>query len=148
MQLTAHTIEFCRAVPEDAAAILSLIHQLEHFIPEEIFLQNLQRVLNDQKDYHLFVARENKQVVAYAEIHFLHFVYEEKSRARLTSFCVEAACRGQKIGSGFLHFLEGFCKEQAVYRIELTSNLRRHDAHRFYEKNGYTFVSKAFHKNL
>lgn len=140
-------IEFLDATLQDADALLSLVHQLEHFISKETLLNNIKRNSAD-KNYRIFVAKQNNTVVAFAELHFTHFIHETNPRARLTSFCVDAAFRNKKIGGEFLYFIENFCKSIDYFRIELTSNVRRTDAHRFYENNGYVFASKRFYKEL
>ncbi|HRH56585.1 MAG TPA: GNAT family N-acetyltransferase [Chitinophagales bacterium] len=140
-------ITFSDATLEDADALLSLVHQLEHFISKESLLNNLSRNLAD-KDYRIFVAKYNNTVVAFAELHFTHFIHETNPRARLTSFCVDSTFRNKNIGSEFLKYIEEFCRTINYLRIELTSNIRRSDAHRFYENNGYVFASKRFYKEL
>jgi GNAT superfamily N-acetyltransferase len=147
MQKNPHNIIYVQAAVEDAEGILSLIMQLDKSINLGILIKNLEDKLHDDK-YFVFVAKIESKVIAFAELHFMHFVYEEKPRARLSSYCVDAAYRNKNIGSGFLGIMEEFCKQHNIFRVELTSNLRRMDAHRFYEANGYSFVSKAFHKTL
>ena len=125
------SLEFTDATINDADALLSLIHQLEHFISKDMLLNNL-----------------NNQVIASAELCFTQFIHEPNPRARLTSFCVDAAFRNKKIGAVFIAFLEDFCRSQNYLRIELTSKIHRTDAHRFYENNGYSYASKRFYKEL
>ena len=91
------SLEFTDATINDADALLSLIHQLEHFIPKETLLNNLKRNTED-KNYCIFVAKLNNQVIAFAELCFTQFIHEPNPRARLTSFCVDAAFRNKKIG--------------------------------------------------
>ncbi|MFN8281980.1 MAG: GNAT family N-acetyltransferase [Chitinophagales bacterium] len=138
---------FAEATINDADAILSLVHQLEHFITKETLLNNLKKNI-EHNEYCIFVAKENETVIAFAEIHFTQFIHEAQPRARLTAYCVDAKHRNKNIGSAFLGFLENVCKQQHVSRLELTSNIKRTDAHRFYEKNGYAFTSKRFYKDL
>ncbi|HUM50697.1 MAG TPA: GNAT family N-acetyltransferase, partial [Chitinophagales bacterium] len=102
----------------------------------------------EHKDYRIFVAKEDETVIAFAELHFTQFIHEPKPRARLTSFCVDEKYRSKNIGSDFLYFLEVICKQHHVSRLELTSNIKRLDAHRFYERNGYAFTSKRFYKDI
>jgi len=142
-----NNIIFVNASIDDADALLSLIHQLEHFITKETLLKNLKNTLT-KEDYCLFVAKENNIVIAFAELQFTQFIHEKNARVRLTSFCVDEKCRSKNIGSKFLDFIENFCMTKNIFRIELTSNVRRIDAHRFYENNGYTFASKRFYKEL
>ena len=141
------TINFTEATIDDADSLLILIHQLEHFISAETLLNNLKNNLA-KEDYCLFVAKENDKVIGFAELHFTHFIHEKNMRVRLTSFCVDENYRNKKVGAAFLCFIEKFCKTNNIFRIELTSNVRRMGAHRFYEKNGYTFTSKRFYKEL
>ncbi len=140
-------IQFIDATTEDTDAILALIYQLEHDIPRDTLLNNLKKY-TQEKDCRFFVAKENEKVIAFAELHFLHFIYEARKRARLAAFCVDEQHRNKKVGEKFLQFIEELCHANDVYRIELTSNVKRADAHRFYEQHGYTFSSKAFHKTF
>ncbi len=140
-------IQFTKATLEDADSLLALIHQLEHFISIETLLNNLKNSL-PKEDYRLFVAKENAIVIGFAELHFTHFIHEKNMRARLTSFCVDENFRNKKVGAQFLDFLEKYCTLNNIFRIENTSNVRRIDEHRFYEKNGYTFASKRFYKKI
>lgn len=145
--MQSNNITFLDATLNDADALLSLVHQLEHFITKETLLNNLKNNLADKK-YRIFVAKENDIVIAFAELHFTHFIHEEKPRVRLTSFCVDEKFRNKNIGAKFLDFIEEFCRDNNYFKMELTSNVRRIDAHRFYESNGYVFASKRFYKEL
>lgn len=138
---------FVDATIEDLDALLSLIHQLEHFISRDTLLNNLKRNLSDE-NYRIFVAKENNIVVAFAELCFTQFIHEPNPRVRLTSFCVDEKFRNKKIGAAFIQFIEDFCRTNNFIKLELTSKLHRTDAHRFYESNGYVFVSKRFYKEL
>lgn len=140
-------IIFTDATINDADALLPLIHQLEHYISKESLLNNLKRNL-DNENYRIFVAKEDNQLIAFAELCFTQFIHEPNPRARLTSFCVDSRFRNKKIGTAFLQFMENFCITNNFQRIELTSKLHRTDAHRFYERNGYQFISKRFYKEL
>lgn len=140
-------IHFEEATLDDADALLHLVHQLEHFISAETLLNNLKNN-SENKDYRLFVAKENTQVIAFAELCFTQFIHEATPKARLTSFCVDEAHRNKKAGASFLEFIEHYCRKTGCSKIELTSNIRRTDAHRFYESNGYVYTSKRFLKEL
>lgn len=147
MQDLAHIL-FEDAQLRDEPAILSLIRQLDHAIDPAALHRNLENKLEDGKEtYRILVARSGGKTIAFAELHFMHFVYEEGPRARLSVYCVDADYRNKGIGSAFLKHIEAICWQKGIRRIELSSNLRREDAHRFYEKHGYHFNSKAFHKN-
>lgn len=140
-------ITFEPATPAAAESLLSLIHQLGHPISSTALLKNLKRNLS-HPDYRIFTARQEHTIIGFAELHFTQFIHEEAPRARLTSFCIDVNHRNKKIGERFLYFMESFCKGNGISRMELTSNVRRADAHRFYEQHGYVFTSKRMYKEL
>jgi GNAT superfamily N-acetyltransferase len=140
-------ISYRIAAEADALVIQSLIHQLEHPIELPVLLNNIQEK-SASKDYRIFVATVEENVVAVGELHFEHFVHEKNKRARITVFCVEESFRNRKVGASFLQFMESVATDAGVSRMELTSNMRRKHAHRFYENNGYIISSKVFFKNL
>ena len=130
-----------------AEAVYDLIHQLEHDLPYDAFLRQLTKKINSN-DYQIYVATENEKVIAFGELLFMQFIYEDCPRARLTSFCIHESCRNKKVGSRFLDFLEQRCQEKNCVSMELTSNARRRDAHRFYEQNGFIEYSKMYIKRF
>ena len=69
-------------------------------------------------------------------------------RLQLRSVEVAAALRSRGIGAHMLRFVEDYAKEHGAALIELTSNNARPDAHRFYERNGYTKSHAGFKKKV
>jgi GNAT superfamily N-acetyltransferase len=63
---------------------------------------------------------------------------------RVTALVVEASSRGCGIGRALMEAAERWTAEQGCVLIEVTSNQRRVDAHRFYEKLGYERTSFRF----
>jgi GNAT superfamily N-acetyltransferase len=61
---------------------------------------------------------------------------------------VRADLRSQGVGAHMLAFVEDYAKAHGVAQIELTSNNTRLDAHRFYERNGYTKSHAGFKKKV
>jgi GNAT superfamily N-acetyltransferase len=141
------TVEFKIAAIEHADAVYKLIHQLEHDLPFDNFLDQFTAKINTA-DYRIFVAIADDRVLAFAELHVMQFIIEEPKRARLTAFCVDGKYRNKQIGSDFIFFLESQCRELGCVSLELTSNARRTDAHRFYERLGFLEYSKMYIKRL
>jgi GNAT superfamily N-acetyltransferase len=50
---------------------------------------------------------------------------------------VDASCRGRGIGRAMMHDAMCVAREKGCYKLVLNSNLRRLDAHRFYEGLGF-----------
>ena len=69
-------------------------------------------------------------------------------RLQLRSVEVAAPLRSRGIGARMLAFVEEYAKLNGATLIELTSNNTRSDAHRFYERNGYTKSHSGFKKKV
>jgi GNAT superfamily N-acetyltransferase len=77
-----------------------------------------------------------------------HFQHAGGKTAELESVHVTAARRGQGIGTMLLRAAEDHANAQGCYRVQLTSNVSRFDAHRFYERLGYVASHRGFKKAL
>ena len=69
-------------------------------------------------------------------------------RAKLESVQVEAAHRSAGIGARMVTEAEALAKARGATSLELTSNKRRTDAHRFYERLGYARSHEGFTRSL
>jgi len=56
--------------------------------------------------------------------------------------------RGNKLGYSFLQWIESELKETGITACFLESSIKNNDAHRFFEKNGYSETSRVFMKRL
>jgi GNAT superfamily N-acetyltransferase len=61
---------------------------------------------------------------------------------------VDEAHRGQRIGEDLVRHAESLARAAGCYKLTLTSNKRRTDAHRFYERLGFARTHEAFRINL
>ena len=132
------------ASPADAPALKFLLDQLEHPLSES---EVSEKIKNYQKpDYHLLVAEVEDKVVGFVSLHWYDVFYKSESVGRITAFCVDQEIRSKGIGRTLLLTAEDFFREKGCYCIEVSSNIRRPDAHRFYLQNGYIINSKRFIK--
>ena len=97
----------------------------------------------------VFVALMDTQVVAMCQVViFRHFQRTAGLCAELESVYVRGDLRGRGVGARLIAHAEAFARERGCYRLQLTSRNERHDAHRFYERNGFAPVSQGFKKSL
>lgn len=68
--------------------------------------------------------------------------------AQLESIVVDRAVRGRGIGEAIVRHLEEEAKRMGCFRLQLTSNIARPDAHRFYVRLGYAATHTGFKKRL
>jgi GNAT superfamily N-acetyltransferase len=61
---------------------------------------------------------------------------------------VDARCRSTGIGRALVNAAERMFAEAGCGMVEVTSNIRRTDAHAFYQHLGYELTSTRFMKTL
>jgi GNAT superfamily N-acetyltransferase len=97
----------------------------------------------------VLVADNDGQVVGVCQVLiFQHFQHSGGWCCEVESVHVRADQRSQGIGTRLLEAAETFAIEQGCYRIQLTSNNVREDAHRFYQRLGYEATHHGFKKHF
>ena len=74
--------------------------------------------------------------------------YRASTRCILEAVQVRPDMRGQKIGEAMIHFALEEARRLGAGKMTLTSNARRGDAHRFYERLGFERSHVGFRKTL
>lgn len=97
----------------------------------------------------VFVALDAGEVVGVAQVVvFAHFQRSGGRCAEVESVHVRADRRGRGIGAALLARAEDLARERGCYRVQLTSNVARGDAHHFYERLGFEPTHVGFKKYL
>jgi GNAT superfamily N-acetyltransferase len=97
----------------------------------------------------VLVAVTNGEVVGVCQLLvFRHIQHRGGVCGELESMHVHPDFRGKGIGTLLLAAVEKAAKDAGCYRLQLTSNLERTDAHRFYERHGFTNSHIGFKKLL
>jgi GNAT superfamily N-acetyltransferase len=100
-------------------------------------------------DNALFVAVDGGEVIGTFQITLIPSLTSRGAlRAKLESVQVRSDRRSQGIGARMIAFAEEAAKARGAAVLELTSNKRRTDAHRFYERLGYARSHEGFKKPL
>lgn len=96
-------------------------------------------------NYRIFVAMDDGRIDGtFALLIFEALGYRAAPVGVLEDVLVNQKARGRGIGKAMMEFAMDRCREAGCYKMMLSSNLRREDAHRFYEslgfkKHGYSF---------
>ena len=61
---------------------------------------------------------------------------------------VDAAARGQRVGEALLREAEALARAAGCYKLSLTSNKQRAEAHRFYGRLGFRATHEGFRLDL
>ena len=141
------TLGIRKAKLDDWKQISLLLDQLDYPNTDEFIKDKLEKLLLDNNE-ELVVYEENQEVIAFISIHFIPQIAVKGDFARISYFAVDSSIRSKGIG----RMLEEYCTELATKRkcdrIEVHCHSRRTDAHRFYERQGFTESPKYFIKLL
>ncbi|WP_332371768.1 GNAT family N-acetyltransferase [Lactococcus cremoris] len=121
----------------DVSDITRLAGVLGYPISESIVKNNMSRILNDEKQEFLVFDNGN-QVVGFIEAETYDTVYSKEIMFNVLGLVVDDQEQGQGIGAQLLSALEENAKARGINVILLNSGVQRHEAHQFYEHQGYT----------
>ncbi len=133
------------AAEADIARILELYRQLaitpsqedEKTTVEERHRHAFAEIATDPR-HHLLVIESDGQVVGTLVLVFVPSLIRGASPwAVVEHFVVDEAYRGRGLGTMLMNYAIQRAKEASCYRISLSSDLRREDAHRFYHALGF-----------
>ncbi|WP_420000222.1 GNAT family N-acetyltransferase [Streptomyces boninensis] len=85
-----------------------------------------------------YIAETDDESLGVIAVHVCPFFERQGAWGRITALVVSDRARGHGVGSRLVEAAEHFAAGQGCVRMEVTSNDRRPDAHRFYERRGYT----------
>jgi GNAT superfamily N-acetyltransferase len=135
-----------QAIADDAKYIRSLLAQLGY--PDFSEADAMEKIeLYSKPGYRMLVSVDREaKVVGFIALHWFDLAHWKGMMGRITAFCIDEKIRGHGIGQQLLRAGEVVLHEQGAIKIEVTSNERRTDAHKFYLKAGYIEDSKRFVK--
>ena len=100
-------------------------------------------------DNRLFVALLDDEVVGTFQLTFIpNLTGRGALRTKVESVKVKGSRRSHGIGARMMEFAAAEARARGAGLLELTSNKARKDAHRFYERIGYSRSHEGFKKKL
>jgi len=100
-------------------------------------------------DNALYVAEEEGRIVGTFQLTFIpNLTGRGALRVKVESVKVAAALRSHGIGARMMAFAEEVARARGAGMMELTSNNKRLDAHRFYERIGFEKSHSGFKKKF
>jgi GNAT superfamily N-acetyltransferase len=133
------------AGPYDAPAVSRLLGELGHPASEPDVRARLDELAR-REEHVVLVAEDADGVVALASGFVSVLLHRPGLTGRISVMVVGERARGRGLGSGLLAAIEEALAARGARRFELTSNVRRADAHRFYETRGYARQGFRFEK--
>jgi GNAT superfamily N-acetyltransferase len=131
---------------EEYREVFPLMKQLRSYLTEDDFIRITGEMVWD--GYRLFAVREGAETVALAGVAVrLNLGYGR--HLWVYELVTKEDRRSEGLGKQLLDWLEDLARQEGCERIALSSNVRRKDAHRFYEeKAGYELRSYLYSKAL
>ncbi len=130
-----------KATREDLPSVLALYAQLGMDDGEVLPLDKAERIYDRMQaypDYKLYVAlKQGLPVGVFALLIMDNLGHQGASSGVVEDVVVHKDLRGQGIGKRMMDYAVRKCRERGCYKVSLSSNLRREEAHQFYEALGY-----------
>ena len=103
----------------------------------------------DDPNHELIVAELDGKVVGMLQLMFLPSIsFQGGLRAQVESVRVDTSLRGKGIGSDLMKWTINRAKERGAHVVQLTTHRSREDAHRFYERLGFSGSHLGMKLNL
>jgi len=125
---------------EDATAVNLLSHQLGYPLSLQQTLQNITAVLAS-KDHTAFVADHENKIVGWIGAS-LAIMIEVMPHCEINGLVIDESCRGKGIGKLLIDRVKQWAKEKENNRLTLRCNVKRIDAHKFYEHLGFKEIKQ------
>lgn len=135
------------ALKEDNESIAQLLDELGYSMtPAQVsrWIEGIQAQSSDR----LIVATANGRCVGVASLHILPYFPTGGNICRISALVVSSHHRGQGIGSRLIRAAEETARAEGCQGVEITTSVRRQDAHVFYERRGYRRTSLRFFKSF
>ena len=137
------------AEKEDLTSILQLYGQLEVDNGDILPLdeaENLFDKINQYPNYKMYVACQGRSVIGtFALLVMDNLAHKGAKSGIVEDVVVSPEWQGRGVGRKMMELAMAECRKYDCYKLVLSSNKKREDAHRFYEslgfqRHGYSFM--------
>ena len=135
-----------RATAGDAADIARLIDELGYAVTDAEVEARLEAI--SQARQSILVAELSGAVVGCLSTSTMTVLHRPAPVGRISMMVIDQTLRGRGIGPHIVEAAERLLADKGCQLVEITSNLRRVDAHRFWERLGYERTSARFAKQV
>ena len=142
-------IKIRQAEIKDVERIDSLCEQLEYSVTNQQIEQRLTKIKNNDAHIVYVATLEDEYVIAWAHAHICDSIVIP-TPAIILGLVVDKDYRHNGIGRFLMQQVEQWASLAGCDSVLLRSNIKRQQAHLFYEKIGYINIKQSltFHKKL
>lgn len=146
-QLDDDDVRVRRATIDDVSEIARLLTQLGYPTTVDDLRERWQE-WGDEGNNALVAESETGDLSGVCTLHFTRVLHRPKPVGRITAMVVDEAERGRGIGRKLVEAAERELTRVGCGMLEVTSNVRRVEAHAFYESLGFEKSSVRLFKSL
>ncbi|WP_342561156.1 GNAT family N-acetyltransferase [Paenibacillus sp. FSL R7-0345] len=126
------------ALPQDAGALEALYRQLLPDHPDIRVSPDRIRDISANPDSLLYIYEMQGEVIGTVHLHLcMDALSGDRPFAVIERVVTASHARGQGCGAALMRHAEETARSRGALKVMLSSNARREDAHRFYERLGY-----------
>ena len=94
----------------------------------------------------VFVSCENNIITGYLVLSITYQMHHCGKVAEIIELCVDDPYHNRKIGTALLQKAQEYAIQQGCVNMDIKTNQKRKDAHRFYARNGFINTHYTFTK--
>jgi phage shock protein PspC (stress-responsive transcriptional regulator)/GNAT superfamily N-acetyltransferase len=147
MPLSNNKILIREATPDDAEVIARLVGELG-YPTDSVEIPNRLKALNDSGTAVAYVAEVDSKVAGLATAHMWSGIHATHPVGWLTSLVVSSDSYRHGVGRALVDAAIEWVRSRGGERINLTSALRRKEAHEFYKHIGFSHTGVRLTKEL
>ncbi len=141
------------AAKEDLPRVLDIYQGLTDDPEDTISIEEAEKKFEKFKaypDYKIYVAEYDKKIVGtFALLIMDNLAHRGEPSAIVEDVVISRELQGKGIGKEMMKYAMEISRKKGCYKMVLSSNLRREQAHKFYEslgfkKHGFSFVVDLF----
>jgi len=136
------------ATSEDLPAVLRLYNQVDGDEDMSIDVQAAEAIfakIASYPDYKVYVAELKNEIIGTFTLLIMdNMTHGGSTSGVIESVVVTKALQGQGIGKQMMEYAIERCQEKNCYKATLSSNMKRVDAHKFYERIGFKSHGRSF----
>lgn len=137
-----------KATENDLPEILNLYSQPDMDYGKVLQIEDAEKIFNKMKtypDYYIYVAETKNEIVGTFALAVMDNLAHMGSKSGLIEdVVVSQKHQGNGIGKQMMKYAIELCKEKSCYKVCLSSNLKRTNAHKFYEAIGFKIHGYSF----
>ena len=141
------TLEVRPATVMDAPALVPLIDELGYRSTAAQIGATLARLASSPDD-RVLLALDGGTAVGLISCHVLDTLHIPGRLGRITALVVAGTHQRRGLGAQLIRSAEVFFRSAGCTRVEVTSGVRREEAHAFYRAQGFAETSRRFVKSL